>query len=100
VAVLGVGLASPQLARRLNHAHHDSRLRVAFDADPRGLAARDALLTELNALEHPDAGALDLPAGLCDLNDWLRRDSNEFARSLEASARVVAPPDLGIHLDR
>ena len=99
IAVLGVGLAGPQLARRLHGELSDRPLRIAFDADARGVTTRDALVDELHELGHPDAQPLVLPVEVHDLNDWLRVDATGLAGHLDAAAQPVAAPDLAETLE-
>jgi len=90
VAVLGVGLAGPELAGRLHARCADAPLRIAFDADDRGTAMRDVLVEHLVAQGHLDVAVLALPAGVHDLNDWLGCDPEALRAGLDTVVQVGA----------
>ncbi len=100
VALLGVGLAAHTIAQRLAVTHPDAPLRIAFDTDPRGIDARDTLVDELSDLEHPDYATVELPAGVTDINEWLRLDPNTFAAHLDHASAPSQARDLAIELHR
>ncbi len=100
VALLGVGLATHTIAQRLAATYPGGPLRIAFDADPRGIDARDALVDELADLEHPDLATVELPDRVTDLNEWLRLDPNTFAAHLDHAASSSQARDLALDLHR
>jgi DNA primase len=100
VALLGVGRARHTIAHRLATSHPERPLRLALDADPRGIDARDALVDELADLEHPDVAVVELPSGVTDINEWLRIDPHTFATCVERAAASSLTRDLAIDLHR
>jgi len=95
VAVLGVGLAGAQVARRLHDRYPAAAIRVAFDNDPRGADGGERLLDELHELGRTDATTVEMPREIGDLNHWHRTDPYQLDAALDAAAAcVVEPPGV------
>ncbi len=98
VGVLGVGLAGPQIARRLHDRYPTAAIRVAFDNDPRGADGRERLLDELHELGHTNAAAVELPREISDLNHWHQTDPQQLDAALSAAALSAVEPS-GVTLE-
>jgi len=97
VGVLGVGLAGPQVARRLHDEYPTSAIRIAFDNDPRGADGRERLLDELHELGHTDTTTVEIPRAVADINRWHQTHSQQLADTLERAATPsIETPGIAI----